>query len=197
MTYVNSLILLFINGINDSSVVVSTDDRSDIRVLVNAFHRFVKGLTLSSVEGSSRGIPHSLSECSPNLSPKTVNYAVDIHYLFSMPFTYPYATLWLSSHKKPTNSLAIAVVTTCDGFPFALSLRYLLHNLSCAFQLMFFTSWGRFSNRFLILALTRLGYLYDQADSTKKRLAWELPVLVIPPLKTVAPLDCSLGTRPT
>ena len=40
----------------------------------------------------------------------------------------------LIAQTKAISSLAIAVVTTCVGFPFARNLLNLLHNLSWAFQ---------------------------------------------------------------
>src|SRR5436309_7947359 len=100
------------------------------------------------------------------------------------------------AQAKAGISRAMATTTWLTCFPRAVSWRYRLQRRTCAFQLMAWTSAGRFSSRSWRWRLTFAGYRYAHAPSTSARRAWLFPALGMPPWRRRAPDEYSEGVRP-
>jgi hypothetical protein len=100
------------------------------------------------------------------------------------------------AHTNPTSSRAMATTTWLACFPRAISLRYRLQRLPCAFPLMAWRALGCFASLSWRCRLTFAGYRYAQAPSTRARRAWVLPALVMAPCRRRSPVEYSEGMRP-
>src|SRR3990167_4643285 len=100
------------------------------------------------------------------------------------------------AQMNTVSSRAIAGATLGFAFPRATSFRKRDVRRSWAFHAMSQTVFGNASCRYSICRPMRGTPWYAHAASASKRRACGLPALVIPPRRTLGPLEYSEGTRP-